>query len=294
MRNRSLVCGVDFSAVKLNPEFPVTHPSHLLRGEISDVPPHVHDCLEIGYCFEGSGIFTVEDKILEYGSGDAVVINHREVHQAVSSFGKISIWSFINLDPIGLLAGYVPPDEYPIESESLCGPAFINVIKAEEHEEICSVIRDIIAELRTENNGYHSVVRSLISILLVRLHRLNTSSKNPDSDNLRRELIVKISPAIRYIANHFPKPIFMDQVAATCFLSPSHFRRVFREATGFPPSEYLIKFRMNAAAIMLKNSDKRIIDIALSCGYPTLSNFNRHFQENFHCAPRDFRQNRKS
>jgi AraC-like DNA-binding protein len=47
---------------------------------------------------------------------------------------------------------------------------------------------------------------------------------------------------------------------------------------------------MKAALIMLKNSRKQILEIAYSCGYPTLSSFNRTFKSTFGIPPSKWRK----
>lgn len=289
MQNRLSTTDIEFDTIELDPTFPITEPSYIKRGEISPDAPHIHNCFELGYCEEGTGIFTIEDKILPYNSGDIVVINHKEVHQAVSSLGQISTWRFFNLDPIRLLTGHIQSEGYTLETESLYGPGFENIIHSSEHPDICSTVKEIITEMNTKSPNYKAIVRSLVFILLLKLHRLPKHELPDDIMDLKRNNITRISPAIRYIADHFSKPLDLDQLAKRCHLSSPHFRKVFREATGVPPSTYITNFRMKAATIMLKNSDKKIIDIAYSCGYSTLSCFNRTFKSTFGMSPRTYR-----
>jgi AraC family transcriptional regulator, activator of mtrCDE len=281
---------MEYQSAELDSKFPITAPSHIIRGEVSPDLPHVHDCFEIGYCFEGAGIFTVEDKILPYQAGDAVIINNREVHQAVSSLGKISVWSFTHLNPVLLLAGHIFSDEFALKTDMLCGSDFINIIKHETHPEICNVIQDIIQEMRQQQPGFKAVVRSLVFIMLTRLHRITEQTPSAAVGTLKRENLARISPAIRHIINNFSTSLNIAELATNCYLSEPHFRKVFKEATGLPPSQYIIKFRMNAASIMLKNSNRKVIQIATDCGYTTLSSFNRSFKETFNQSPREYRK----
>lgn len=281
---------MEYKSEELDSRFPITFPSHIIRGEVSPDLPHVHNCLEIGYCFEGTGIFTVEDKILPYRSGDAVVINNKELHQAVSSLGNVSTWSFSHLDPVSLLAGHITSEELPVKIELLCGLSFINIIKHEEHLDICTTIKDIILEMRNGEKGFKSIVRSLVFIMLTRLKRIINNSPAGTNKSLKRENLSRISPAIRYIINNFLTTLSISKLASVCYLSEAHFRKLFREATGMSPLQYITKFRMHAASIMLKNTNKQIIRIALDCGYPTLSSFNRNFKEAFAVSPRQYRK----
>ena len=53
--------------------------------------------------------------------------------------------------------------------------------------------------------------------------------------------------------------------------------------------EYLAQLRVKAACEALASSEKRISEIALSCGYGNLSNFNRQFKRIAGCTPREYR-----
>jgi len=87
---------VDYSPYNLQEEFPV----HLLeRHEQGDEIKrlHFHNCLEIGYCCEGEGIFIVDNKILTFSKGDVSVIFKNQIHIAQSEKGKLSRWKFLSL-----------------------------------------------------------------------------------------------------------------------------------------------------------------------------------------------------
>jgi AraC-like DNA-binding protein/mannose-6-phosphate isomerase-like protein (cupin superfamily) len=284
---------MEYQSAELDVKFPITAPSHIIRGEVSPDLPHVHDCFEIGYCFEGTGIFTVEDKILPYQAGDAVIINNREVHQAVSSLGKVSVWSFTHLNPVSLLAGHISSDELTLKTDMFCGSDFINIIKDETHPGICNVIQDIIQEMRQHQPGFKAVVRSLVFIMLTRLQRSKKKSSPVTVGPIKRENLARISPAIRHIINKFSTNLNIAELATNCYLSEPHFRKIFKSATGLPPSQYITKFRMNAATVILKNSKRKIIQISTDCGYTTLSSFNRSFKTTFNLSPREYRKLKK-
>ncbi|HBE02592.1 MAG: hypothetical protein A2096_00085 [Spirochaetes bacterium GWF1_41_5] len=290
MQKRLKINKILLQPVNLDPAFPVSMPSHILRGEISPDPPHIHDHLEIGYCFEGAGIFSIDSKIIPYTTGDAVIINHREVHQAVSSFGKISIWSFFYTDPAGLLHGAPPADKKILVTDHFYGTGFTNVIKGSEHPEICLLIRDIICEMRSCAENYQDAARALILTMLIRLHRIIKIQPADDFSSADQNRLLHISPAIRYIADHFSEPLNIDYLARLCGLSCSHFRKIFRETAGIAPLAYLARYRMHAASIMLAESNRRIIDIAFSCGFLTLSSFNRIFLREYKISPRVWRK----
>jgi AraC-like DNA-binding protein/predicted enzyme related to lactoylglutathione lyase len=73
-------------------------------------------------------------------------------------------------------------------------------------------------------------------------------------------------------------------------LSPFHLDRVFRYQTGRTPREHARKTQLVRAAIALRTSPRRIVDIALECGYANHESFSRAFRREFHLAPKEYRR----
>ena len=96
--------------------------------------------------------------------------------------------------------------------------------------------------------------------------------------------------AVERIASDYAADLPVASLAARCNLSEPQFRVVFHEATGLSPLDYIANFRMKMAAALLRDGGRKIIEIALACGYPTLSSFNRRFQAHFQCSPRAYRK----
>ncbi|MBN2641710.1 MAG: helix-turn-helix transcriptional regulator [Victivallales bacterium] len=279
-----------FAPIKLSSEFPVSELDHTIRAE-TPIEAHVHDCLEIGYCVSGSGIFLVENKILSFRAGDAVIINHRELHTMKGSPGANTDWYFLNLAPVPLLAPCVREDEAWLETECLSGADFSNILASEHHGELCSLIAAIIEEIRERKPGFHSVVRAQVWELMVRLHRLAPQQVNNEfaPGPVERKKLGQITPAIRHITRHYQENVTMETLARKCGCSVSNFRKVFHAATGYSPQDYLKRLRLEAVIAMLRHTNDEIISIALRAGYQTLSNFNRQFRAQYGMSPREWR-----
>ena len=122
----------EFAPVQLPDEFPV----RALGLHSPSTEPidwlHQHDCLELGYCHAGAGVFIVENKVLPFGPGDVSVINDREMHRARSSAAAVSSWSFVLLDPARLLAAAIEERD-AVRISDLGGPGFRNILRRGEH-----------------------------------------------------------------------------------------------------------------------------------------------------------------
>lgn len=249
---------------------------------------HQHNCLEIGFCHTGSGIFVIEDKVFHFQAGDISVINQREMHLAQSTKGTSSNWTFISLDPLKLLEARVD-DFNLLNTLPLGGPAFMNILPGRQHPDLAQILPELIKELADKKTNYRSCVRGLVWTLLARLHRLPGGAKTETTKTGRRD-IERVAPALNYMIIHYMEPLRMTTLAKQCFMSLTNFRRVFEQAVKKTPLKYLSHLRIQMATAFLANTDKTILEIALETGYPSLSSFNRQFKAAMGRSPRAWRQ----
>jgi len=270
-----------FDKITLPSDFPITAGEH--SPSIKPVSlVHRHNCLELGYCHKGSGIFMIDDKIIPFFAGDVSVITEYEFHIA-QSVPTLQAWTFISLNPTELL--------YPCKSigiEHFSGWKFPNILTQHKHGGIIALVREIISELEFKQPNYQDAVKGIAMAIMCKLHRIG--SKVNRNDNLHvNKIFERIAPAINYIHANYMKAIRISKLAKFCHLSEPHFRRLFVSATGKSPQEYLTHLRISLAGILLKDGDRQILDIALLVGYPSLSGFNRHFRRIMDCSPRNWR-----
>lgn len=84
--------------------------------------------------------------------------------------------------------------------------------------------------------------------------------------------------AIEYIEENLSANIDFNLVAKKARCSSYHFQRLFSSLVGIPLSEYIRRRRITLAAMEIRNSDIKIIDIAIKYGYDSHSSFTRAFQ----------------
>ncbi len=84
--------------------------------------------------------------------------------------------------------------------------------------------------------------------------------------------------------------ISLTELADTFGLSPFHFSRVFKQATGFPPHEFQLRLRVEKAReLLLARPRKTVAEIAATLGFADESHFRRHFRRVVGTTPGRFR-----
>ena len=97
------------------------------------------------------------------------------------------------------------------------------------------------------------------------------------------EWITAIRTAIEFMETHLDQNISVQDVAERVYLSPFFFQRGFSLMTGYGVGEYLRNRRLYQAALDLRQTDDKVIDIALRYGYETPESFTKAFTR-FHGA----------
>lgn len=249
---------------------------------------HHHDCVEIGYCHSGTGVFVIGSKIIPFTQGDIVIIAPGELHLAQSSKGTESVWTWIYCDPAAIVAP-LTIDPALADFSVYCGNHFNNRISAEESRETTQIIYTITRECAGRKLRYEDTVRGLFLALCALVQRLRKPSKQADK---HAPLRARIFPAIELIQKEYAEAVSLEAMARCCYMSVTNFRRIFTRAMGRSPQEYLLAFRISLAANDLKNSGQSISRIALTSGFTTLSAFNRKFKQTMKMTPREYRKNR--
>ena len=81
------------------------------------------------------------------------------------------------------------------------------------------------------------------------------------------------------------------RLAASAGMSRSAFAVRFKELVGETPLEYLTRWRIYQAAMLLREGDKKLIDVAHSIGYDSDGAFNKAFKRIMGATPGDYRRN---
>ncbi|MDR0812820.1 MAG: AraC family transcriptional regulator [Oscillospiraceae bacterium] len=91
-----------------------------------------------------------------------------------------------------------------------------------------------------------------------------------------------------YISAHIREPITAADIAHAAGYSQYHAGRVFKDATGLTPFEYIRRERLLGAAHTLRGGKNRVLDVALDYVFDSHEGFSRAFTKAFGIAPRRF------
>jgi len=99
----------------------------------------------------------------------------------------------------------------------------------------------------------------------------------------------RMSDVYTYIRENYFKAIPLEKIAKIAKMSPFAFSRYFKKNSGAGFIEYLNRVRTNKACYLLRETEYSVHDIAMECGFASISNFNKQFRKTEGKSPRDFR-----
>ena len=97
-----------------------------------------------------------------------------------------------------------------------------------------------------------------------------------------------------FIHDHLAEPMSLEAVAGAVNVSPFHFCKLFKRATGLTFTDFVNRARVEKAKRMLMKPAARITEVAYDVGFQSLSHFNRSFRRIADESPTEFRSRMKS
>jgi AraC family transcriptional regulator len=100
---------------------------------------------------------------------------------------------------------------------------------------------------------------------------------------------IRLQRAVDRVLAHLGEDLSLEALSGEAGMSPFHFARAFKSATGHSPLQYVIRARIEAAQAMLKGSRLPVAEIAHRVGYDDLSRFGQHFRRQVGASPAAWR-----
>ncbi len=253
---------------------------------------HWHDELEFLLVTEGRATLRVDASDYELRAGEAIFVGSGLLHSGsvlgdepcsfvavvfhAGLFGNGSIDTLYDQYIVPVLQGRY---RLPVHLREDAGPS----------RELLNALCNIKEANRDGRLASELEIKGLLFYCLSILVRMGEPTADPKRthDGYRIE---RLKTVIGYMERHYAEPASLERLASIACMSESYFCRFFKKITTKTPIEYMNGYRIQQAAIRLRQSDDPIMRIAMDVGFNNLSYFNVVFRERFGCTPGQYRK----
>ncbi|ODM27354.1 AraC family transcriptional regulator [Acetivibrio mesophilus] len=255
--------------------------------------PNIHECFEMVYIKRGHAVFEIAGYPAEIGPNDIIIIKPNQPHKFIvksESGCEFIVLSFKFVNRFDGQYSDVSLENFLDFVSSKETGAFIT-LKVSQKNDIIVLLNRILKEKENPDIGSELINYLLVMELFVLISRALKMEWENSIKNKSPKLKELIQASVNYINNNYERDISLKDIARYVFLSTSYFTRAFKEEMGISPINYLLQVRVERAKELLKDTDSRISDIALSVGFSNQQRFNDIFKKYVKLTPLQYRKN---
>jgi len=125
--------------------------------------------------------------------------------------------------------------------------------------------------------------------LAVTLPSRNIQKKRNQRLALKAGGLNRVEQMACLVAQRYTEPLTVTEISKAVKLHPNYAMNLFKRAFGTTLIDYLTNHRVSHAQRLLATTDDKIVDIAFSSGFNSISRFNEAFRRACGCTPRKYR-----
>jgi AraC family L-rhamnose operon regulatory protein RhaS len=256
---------------------------------------HCNDGIKICYILKGTHTWQVDDKCYQLYPGDGFITCPWQRHGNPLGRHERGVVSWMIIRPeIFERSGKMKLGEWSrlmATTQNHIGRLFAGNKSAliPQAGSLLSFYRSLNDELVSHQTGYVERINLILDSMLVETARL---LERTSVDGLRHDgWLETLRERMNYWA--FEQRVTMDKMAYSFNMSQSTFEKKVRFLTGFTPSEYLSKLRLEKAKMLLAQNRLSIKEIASQSGFSSSQYFAVSFAKWQGMSPSEYRENMK-
>lgn len=294
--------------------FPIQYyVDELYRYPKKTIPLHWHYEMEFYVAYGGDVEIQVGEHILKLYDGEAIFINANILH----SFKQIGdgrcqcpniVFSYELMSSTNskIYLKYIEPIMTDKEI-----PYFILNKQSKWHKDVIALL-DVVFSILQKYGSYSSFYGKFPMLafqnkdiecicyemetqcIINRIWQLIYAHKEeiPKTSSKKNKYILQIrtQKMLKFIHDHYSKPITLKNIANSADISISEASRCFQSYLQTSPISYLLNYRLDQAQYFLLQSRYTVTEISYMCGFQTTSYFGKMFQRKVGMTPTEYRK----
>jgi len=235
---------------------------HVDRAGNSHIDDHSHANYELVYYVSGSGTTRIGQQKYTYSANTFSIIHPGCKHNEYRETNTDVIFTCFYFDHSRL--------------------SLDNGLYEDEDSTVLKLLHQMIKELGSKERYYDVTLQGLLCQLIAAAGRRMNRQVGP-------ELSEKVSYAQKYMEQYCTEKIDLLHLSRHLGYSYDHFRHFFKLQTGYSPTQFIIRNRIQLAKQQLAHTNKSATEIALECGFSNPPQFSMMFKKETGLSPVAYR-----
>lgn len=271
-------------------------PLSIREGLLSAYPNHRalchwHEDIEWVYIRSGQMNYYMNGKRVLLNTGEALMVNSRQMHYGYSENGQDCDFIRILCHPKIFITNSVLYQSYIAPVLSNPSLEYLH-FKPEfpEDTEALQLLPEILRIKKEHPAAYEIEAAALLSLLWCRLLRSHPMMPNEAAAKPKEPDLLVQRDMVSYIYSHYSESINLDEIAAAGKVCRNKCCQIFRRYLNQSPIDFLNHYRLEVSCHLLSNTKLSIAEICTACGFNHQSYYSKIFLRTYSCSPRDFRK----
>lgn len=241
---------------------------------------HWHEEIEVLYIRRGNYILERNMQAERLPEGSVCFVSSEELHDlAAEAVG--SSHSVVLFHPEILGFEWMDEGQSQVIRPLLAGQRKLPGVltpEADCYRSVRELLEDIFRLWEEQRTGWY--LRCKVDMLqIIALLAEAELLTEPLADPPGEERVQQMKHLLSWLEAHYQEKVTLADLAEEMDRNSQYLCRYFKETMGMTIMEYLNRYRIEQAAAMLEETDKKVLDISLDCGYENFSYFIRRFRE---------------
>lgn len=254
--------------------------------------PHWHQEVQFVHVQKGVIHVQIYEEGLDVRAGECLFINRDILHQ-ITEKESCHYHSFII--PLRLLtifpgSAMESRDVFAVTNN----PSFTHYVfsaRQKEHGPVLAAVQrldDLYFREKESSHREYALSAALIHLWLAFIRTVPALPASAPSKEYQR-----IHMLLSFIHSSYNQDLSVQEIAAAASISKTECLRCFRKFVGASPYQYLIKYRLNMSAALLKNTELSVTEIGSRVGFHSTSSFIQYFRKSFGITPAAYRKEKE-
>jgi AraC-like DNA-binding protein len=267
---------------------------HQERATQFGAPFHFHKGYELLFIIKGQGKFYGGNQVMNFGSGDVYLFGPNFPHYFVNDrtfveSGETGHSIIIQFRDGSLEEVFAQLPELSAVNELL--KAAVSGVKFSQVGE--TILALPFQMLKSKNSGFINLLHFMHALYLLassNRHLMTTIDPAPAPSLKKLRGDSRLDDVYQYVLTHFSEELTTQHAASLSCMQEAAFCRYFKRRTQKTFSQFVNTVRITHATHLLAKTDGNISEICFSCGFNSVSYFNRQFKSIVGVTPLEYRK----